>query len=506
MTYTNETYLLLSLIIPLLAGLNSAVIRYANLRDGVNVLLTIWHFSNMIKVLEIFRATNERASLSLLEISSGLHISFSIEPLGMLFALIVSFLWMVSTVYSIGYMRGNNEVHQGRFYCFFALSIFSSIGIAFAGNLMTLFVFYELLTISTYPLVTHSGTVEAKKVGRVYLGILFGTSVLLLLPAIIITWSLTGTLDFTSGGILAGKISDGMGAALLFLFIFGIGKAALMPVHKWLPSAMIAPAPVSALLHAVAVVKAGVFTIVKVIIYIFGIDYLRDLMHMNWWHGEWLLYLASFTIIAASVVALKQDSLKRMLAYSTISQLSYVILAAAILSPKSIVAAAFHIAAHALGKITLFFAAGAIYTSAHKSKISQLSGVGKRMPWTMTAFTIAAISMIGIPPTVGFISKWYLVEGVLTSEMYWIVGVIILSTLLNTAYFLIIIYKAFFESEKISTGVTITSDYGEAPILMVIALMVTSIATIVLFFHPGVILELANGIVAMNVSAPPIAE
>jgi multicomponent Na+:H+ antiporter subunit D len=492
MTHTNETYLLLCLIIPLIAAVCSAVIRYAHLRDGVNVWLSAWHFSNMLKVLAIFKAGGYATSIPLLEIFPGLRIAFSIEALGMLFGLVVSFLWMVSTIYSIGYMRGNKEAHQCRFFSFFALSIVSSIGIAFASNLMTLFVFYELLTICTYPLVTHSGTVEAKKAGRVYLAILLGTSVLLLLPAIIITWNLTGTLDFTAGGIFAGKISDEMGAALLVLFIFGIGKAALMPTHKWLPSAMVAPAPVSALLHAVAVVKAGVFTIVKVIIYIFGVDYLQHLMHINWWHGEWLLYISAFTIIAASLIALRQDSLKRMLAYSTISQLSYVILSVAILSPKSIIAAVFQIAAHALGKITLFFAAGAIYTSAHKSKISQLSGVGKRMPWTMTAFTIAAISMIGIPPTMGFISKWYLVEGVLNSEMYWVLGIVVLSTLLNIAYFLPVIFKAFCENDKSGR------EYGEAPILMIIAMVITTIATVVLFFHPGVLLDLAGGVVAVT--------
>ncbi len=212
----------------------------------------------------------------------------------------------------------------------------------------------------------------------------------------------------------------------------------------------------------------------------------------NIWHGGWLIYAASFTIITASIVALKSDNLKKRLAYSTVSQLSYVILAAAIFAPKAIAAAAFHIAAHAFGKITLFFAAGSIYTAAHKKNISQLAGIGKRMPWTMGAFAIASISMIGLPPAAGFISKWYMIDGALSQELYIVIAVLIVSTLLNAAYFLPIIYKAFFEDEKISTGITIQHQHGEAPWPIVISLVITALATLVLFFYPGVFLELAE--------------
>lgn len=491
--FTNETHILLSLLIPLFGMLCASVIRYAGVRDVVTVLISAISFANMLKILQIFRS-GEELSLTLWKFLPGLDLSFKIESLGMLFALIVSFLWIVSTIYSIGYMRGNNESNQNRFYAFFAFAIFAALGIAFSGNMITLFIFYELLTIGTFPLVTHSGTSDAKKSGRVYLGILMGTSVLFLLPAIIITYNMTGTTDFTSGGILTGNVSKTAGALLLALYMFGIGKAALMPFHRWLPAAMVAPTPVSALLHAVAVVKAGVFTVVKVIVYIFGTDYLQKLMAIDFFHGQWLVYLSGFTIIAASVVAMRQDNLKKRLAYSTISQLSYVILAVSILAPKAIIAASFHIAAHAFGKITLFFAAGSIYTSAHKTKVSQLSGVGHKMPWTMTAFAIASLSMIGVPPAVGFISKWYMVSGAFDRDMYLVIGVIIISTLLNAAYFLPIVYKAFFEKEKLTTGVTISKNYGEAPLAIVIALVITAFATIALFAYPGVFMELAEGV------------
>lgn len=490
----NELHILLCFAIPLLAVFTSAVVRFAGIRDVLTVLVSIGLLANMLKVLELFRADPSSMHIDLWQMMPGVKISFALEPLGMLFALIVSFLWIVSSIYSIGYMRGNNESGQNKFYSFFALAIFAAIGIAFSGNMLTLFLFYELLTICTYPLVTHSGTSEAKKSGRVYLGILMGTSVILLLPAVIITWKVSGTLDFTSGGILAGKVSDTLAAGLLFLYMFGIGKAALMPMHRWLPAAMVAPTPVSALLHAVAVVKAGVFTVVKVIVYIFGVDYLQSLMNLSWWHGQWLVYVSAFTIVAASVIALRQDNLKKRLAYSTVSQLSYVVMAVAVLTPKAILAAVFHIVAHAFGKITLFFAAGSIYTSAHKTKVSQLSGIGYRMPWTMAAFAIASLSMIGIPPAVGFISKWYMISGAFVIENYFVIAVILLSTLLNAGYFLPIIYKAFFEKEKVVTGVSINRNYGEAPLAIVVALIITALAVLALFVYPGVFMELAEGV------------
>ncbi|PSQ94112.1 MAG: cation:proton antiporter, partial [Proteobacteria bacterium SW_6_67_9] len=288
-------------------------------------------------------------------------LAFEVEPLGMLFALVASLLWPINSLYSIGYMRGNGEHAQTRFYICFAIALASTMGIAFAANLLTLFVFYEVLTLSTYPLVAHHEDDEARLGGRVYLGILLATSIGLLLPGIVWVWSTTGTLDFQAGGILAAHFDGWTVGVLLLLFMFGIGKAALMPIQRWLPAAMVAPTPVSALLHAVAVVKAGVFTVTKVIVYIFGLEFLQGQPSTHW-----LLYVAGFTVIAASIIAMRQDHLKRRLAYSTVSQLSYVTIAAAMLAPLTAVGAALHIAAHAFGKITLFFAAGSIHTAAHK--------------------------------------------------------------------------------------------------------------------------------------------
>lgn len=479
-----------ALLLPLgAAALIPFAHKYPNFRETITLTaaaalaFTVWSLLPMI-------LAGARPRLVVTEVLPGLRLAFAVEPLGMLFALVAGSLWFVNSVYSIGYMRANNEPRQTPFYVCFAVAITATMGIAFAENLFTLFLFYELLTISTYPLVTHKATPEAMRAGRIYLGLLIGTSMTLLLPAIIITAAVAGTLDFTPGGILDGKISAiGLGL-LLALFAFGIGKAALMPFHFWLPAAMVAPTPVSALLHAVAVVKAGVFTVLKVIVYIFGIDVLAKAGT-----GDWLAWAASATIIVASIIALRQDNLKKRLAYSTISQLSYVVLAAALFMPAAAVGAAMHIAAHAVSKITLFFAAGAIYTAAHKTEISELDGIGRQMPWTMCAFAIGALAMIGVPPTAGFLGKWFILQGAVESANWLAVTIVVTSTALNAAYFLPIVYRAFLVAPlaaAASSDATYHAEHGEAPWPMVFALMVTALATVVMFFRPGVPFALAQ--------------
>ncbi len=481
---TPEQAILASMAVPLAGALLISLAgRLPNLRETITLVTAAVLLAVVLTLLPLVMA-GERPSLVLFSLLPGLDIAFQVEPLGMLFALIASGLWIVNSLYSIGYMRGNQEANQTRFFVCFAVSIAATMGIAFSGNLFTLFIFYEVLTLSTYPLVTHHGTDKARDGGRVYIALLLSTSTVLLLPALVFIWHVAGTTDFTVGGILADKLTPGELALLLGLCVFGIGKAALMPFHRWLPAAMVAPTPVSALLHAVAVVKAGVFSVVKVMVYVFGVDTLATAGATNW-----LVAVAGFTIIAASVVALSADNLKRRLAYSTVSQLSYVTMAAALLAPLSLVGAVMHIAAHAVGKITLFFAAGAIYTAAHKTEISQLDGIGRRMPWTMGAFAIAALSMIGLPPAVGFISKWYMVSGAMASQHWLAVAVIVLSTLLNAGYFLPIVYRAFFVAPPEDPH---GHPHGEAPFPMVIALTATASVTVLLFFFPDVPLALAR--------------
>ena len=434
-----STYIALSILLPFASSILILMSgSRPNQREAVTIVTSLATFYCVLQVLPPVLA-GEMPKLSVVEELPGLHLAFAVEPLGMMFALIASFLWIVTSFYAIGYMRGHNEPNQTRFYMCFAIAISSAIAVAFSANMFSLFISYEVLTLSTYPLVTHSQTPEAKRAGRVYLGILMSTSIGLLFVGIIWTWWVAGTLDFTKGGILKGKIDDGFVVVLLFLYIYGIGKAALMPIHRWLPAAMVAPTPVSALLHAVAVVKAGVFAVLKVIIYIFGADYLRETGATIW-----LMYVAGGTILLASLVALTKDNLKARLAYSTVSQLSYIVLAGALATSMSLLGGALHIAMHAFGKITLFFCAGAIMVASHKTEISQMRGLGWRMPFTFGAFLIGALSVIGLPPLGGSWSKWYIALGAADAHQMIFIAVLMISSLLNVAYLVPVFARGFF--------------------------------------------------------------
>jgi multicomponent Na+:H+ antiporter subunit D len=471
---TPSATILAALAVPLAGSvLIAAAHRAPNVRETITLVTAAALFLLVASLLPEV-AAGGRPALVLFEVMPGLALAFEVEPLGMLFALVASLLWIVTSVYSIGYMRGNEEAHQTRYYVCFAGALASAIGIAFAGNLFTLFLFYEALTLITYPLVTHHGTEEAKRGGRVYLGVLLTTSIAFLLTVIIWTWSVAGTLDFVPGGILEGKVEGPVVGVMLALYMFGIGKAALMPFHRWLPAAMVAPAPVSALLHAVAVVKAGVFSVMKVAVYVFGIDFMSGEASTGW-----LAYVAAFTILAASIVALRQDNLKRRLAYSTVSQLSYVVLGAALANAAGVIGGSLQIAMHASAKITLFFCAGAIYTAIHKTEVSELDGMGKVMPFTFAAYTIAALSVIGLPPLGGAWSKFFLISGAVNAGTLLMVAVLIASSLLNVAYLLTPALRAFFLPAKDAKH---AGHIHEAPLACVVPLCATAAGCVLLFF------------------------
>ncbi len=457
--------------------------RRPNVREGVSLASGIVLFCVVALAAAALEA-GERIRLTLAEPLTGLPLSLDVEPLGMLFALVASGLWVVTTVYSIGYMRAHRESDQTRFYAFFAISIASTMGVAFAGNMLTLFVFYEALTLATFPLVAHAGTPEARRGARTYLGVLLGTSIGLQLLAIAGTYAVAGTLDFTPGGVIDGEVGGVAAGALLALYVFGVGKAAIMPFHRWLPAAMVAPTPVSALLHAVAVVKAGAFAILKVAAFIFGFDLLRDLAMT-----DALLWCAAFTIVAASLVAMTKDNLKARLAYSTVSQLSYIVLAALLAGQAGFLGGGLHIATHAFGKITLFFCAGAILVAAHKTEVSQLDGLGRAMPVTMTAFAIGALSIVGLPPLGGILSKWLIVEGAIEADRAVLVAVLGLSTLLNIVYLLPIPVRAFLRAppEGAAPGVR------EAPLPCLAAIAFTTLGCFALFLFSDPLIGLLEG-------------
>jgi multicomponent Na+:H+ antiporter subunit D len=475
------------------AGLVLVFRSQPNVREGATLLMggaTLYH---VWALLHYVRDHAEPLRFSIVEVVPGVELAFDVEPLGLLFALVASFLWIVTTLYAIGYMRGHHEENQTRFFFFFAISIAAALGVASSANLFTLFAFYEALTLCTFPLVTHHQTEEAKRAGRVYLGILLTTSVGFQLLAIIWTWQLAGTVEFRDGGILAGRASAGVLGAILILYVFGVGKAAVMPFHRWLPAAMVAPTPVSALLHAVAVVKAGVFTVLKVAVYVFGIDLLGTLAAT-----DWLAWAAAATIILGSLVAFTKDNLKARLAYSTVSQLSYIVLGALLANEWGIIGGGMHIAMHAFGKITLFFVAGAVMVAAHEKEISRMHGLGRTMPITFAAFFVGSLSIVGLPPAGGSWSKWFLGMGTLEAEQVGLLAVLMVSSLLSLYYLLEVPVKAFFfrppEGSHHAEGI------HEAPLPSLVALVVTAAVTVGLFLWPDLAYELMSMVVSPGVA------
>ena len=476
MSYTPELALALLLIIPMVAAVLIPVFRkMPNIREAVTLIASVVLLANVIYLVRIV-GQGARPELTLVPYAGLLDIKFVLEPLGAVFAAIASSLWIINSLFTLGYMRGNNEKNQTRFFTCVAIAIAAALGIAASGNLITLFIFYEILTLSTVPLVTHKGDAKARRGGRIYLGILMATSLGLLLPAIIGTYYFAGTTDFAVGGLFDGSIGKGAAGILLVLFAFGIGKAALMPIHPWLPNAMVAPTPVSALLHAVAVVKAGVFTMLKVVVYVFGLD-----LTASTGASTVLCWVAAFTIVMASVIALRKDNLKARLAYSTVSQLAYITLGAMLAAPAAIIGGGLQIVMHAWGKITLFMCAGAIYTAAHRTNISQLNGLGRKMPFVFAAFFIGSCSIIGLPPMGGSWPKFFLMVGALDSGKAVLMAALILSSILNVAYLLPVAIRGFMKpADNPAADAKI-----KRPLWVIAPPVITALGAFILFFFAG---------------------
>jgi multicomponent Na+:H+ antiporter subunit D len=471
---------LFAILVSLIAGFLILLTgqRSKNLRETWTILAALFKFSIVVSMIPPILKGNV-LEYTIISLAPGLLLQLRVDAFGLLFGILASTLWIATSFYSIGYMRGLNEHAQTRYFFCFAIALFATLGIAFSANLLTLFIFYETLTMATYPLVSHKETPDAIKGGRKYLTYTLTAGVVILL-AVATLYHLTGTLDFKPGGFITGNISEEM---IKFLFIalvlaFGV-KAGIMPFHEWLPTAMVAPTPVSALLHAVAVVKAGVFCVLRVILYVFGPDVLHDM-------GLWLLlaYFVSITIIVSCFFALAQDNIKRRLAFSTINNLSIIILGAALLSSSAIKGSMLHIAYHGFMKITLFFVAGAIYVKTHKQNVSELNGLGKQMPLTFGAFAIGAMGVSGIPPICGFISKWYLCLGSLEANEIFFLFIFLTSAFLDAAFFFPIVYSAFFKNP----GKDVKPHFDEASMFMVIPLTATAAISLVMGIFPNALL------------------
>ncbi len=500
MSLTDAQLLLLALATPLSAILGIVVFsRIPNVRELVTLVSAGVLFAISV-TLALRVGEGVAPQVTLVQVTQALALKFSLEPLGAVFMVLASGLWFVNSLYSIGYMRGGKEKDQTRFFIFFAIAIAATMGVAMSADLFTLFVFYEALTLSTYPLVAHKGNDIARRGARIYLTILLSASLALFLPAIILTGLISGGLDFTAGGLLPNLPSAtdqaGMGMVhlyglILVLFAFGIGKAALMPMHPWLPNAMVAPTPVSALLHAVAVVKAGVFTMLKVSVYVFGPDVMQALPA-----AKALAWVAAGSIVLASLIAMTKDNLKARLAFSTVSQLSYVTLGAMLATPAALLGGALQLLFHAFGKITLFMCAGAIYVGAKRTEISDMSGLARVMPWTFAAFAVGAASIIGLPPLAGAWPKLYLITGSWDAGMLVMIGALTVSSLLNVAYLMVIPAKA-----GLLPGSQTADEQVRAPFFAVAPAVFTALMCVVLFFLAGPIIDYLSPVFGLE-SAP----
>jgi multicomponent Na+:H+ antiporter subunit D len=481
--------LLVALLVPLLGAIGVMLKGdNENVREAISsvssillLIIVLWLSQDVFKGKTLY--------YNLFTILPNLTITLRADSMSMIFAIVASSLWTIAVFYSMGYMRSLNEHAQTRFNACFALAIFGSIGVAFSDNLFTMYLFYEIVSICTYPLVAHHQDQEGYDGGRKYLIYLTATAKGFLLPAMILIYVLTGTLDFAtdiSTGIFPPEVNKPFVIMLYVFCLFGFAKNGIMPFHHWLPGAMVAPTPVSALLHAVAVVKVGVFCTTRVMLYVFGVDTMSALNL-----GIPTAYFVGFTIIVASIIALSKDNLKARLAYSTVSQLSYIILGVALLTTDAIQGGLIHIVNHGFAKITLFFCAGAIYVTAHKKNISEMEGLGKVMPFTFGAFAIASLSMIGVPPVAGFISKWKLLVGSVEAHQMGILLLLLVSTLLNAAYFVPITYRAFFGKPPVDEPYT---GIKEAPLSMLIPILIACAFSIILGIYPNFMMHFVKAV------------
>lgn len=466
-------------LIAILAGFGAVpLILLASHRPNIRESFTI--IAAVVKAAVVLSMLPDVLSGSILEttlweIFPGVSLAFRVDSLGIIFGIVASLLWVLTSFYSIGYVRGTDEHKQTRYFASFAVCVGSTLGIAFSANLLTFFVCFEALTLATYPLVIHKETAKAKYAARKYLAYTLPAG-LALLFAIAATWHVSGQMDFVPGGFVESTMASPQTLRLIFvLFILGVGvKAGIMPLHSWLPSAMAAPTPVSALLHAVAVVKAGVFGVLRVTGYVFGPETVANLGV-----GVALAGLAALTLTVASLLAMRQTNLKRRLAYSTVGHLSYIILGAALLNTWSLQGATLHLMFHATMKITLFFCAGAIYVRTHHEDIRDMVGIGRQMPITMTAFAIASLGLAGVPGVNGFVSKWGLANGTVAADQGWMLILLVISGVLNAAYFFPIVHQAFFRANDEFRR------FGEAHPLMVLPLSITAIVSLVLGVAPN---------------------
>lgn len=454
---------------------------HRNVREGITITASVLKIILVWSLIPAALAGQE-IRLEVFSIVKGVSFALFVDPAGMVFACVASTLWILTSIYSIGYMRGHGEKNQTGYYAAFAMCLSAATGLCFAANLITFFIFFEVLTVATYPLVAHYRDEEGTKSGRKYLAYTL-ISGQIFFAGIIVVYSVAGTMDFTPGGFLTEEMLPSPWALVVFFMMIGAGivKAGVMPLHSWLPAAMVAPTPVSALLHAVAVVKAGAFCTLRVVLYVFGPALAKSCRG-----SDILAWMAVFTILVSSLIAMRKYNLKARLAFSTVGQLSYIVLGICILTPYSTAGALYHIVAHAFMKITLFMAAGAIFVTTHKKDIREMVGIGKKMPLTMGAFTVASLGIAGFPFFVGFVSKANIIMGAVSMGKPVFVATLIASALLALTYLMPVVLVAF----KKNVDNPEFAERGDAAPAMLVPLLITALISVILGIWPNALLHL----------------
>lgn len=483
-----------TILIPFVAGVLVRIIPFKKRSSKELFLETLVVLNSILVWYLILKDSGNVYTMA--NFTGGLSIAFKIDGLSKVFAGLVSFLWPFATLYAFEYMT--KEEREDTFFMFYTMTYGVTLGIAMSANILTMYFFYEFLTLITVPLVMHTLTREAILASRKYLYYSLGGAAFGFIGMIFII--INGiTSDFTYGGVFAPATWASMSNVLLIVYVFsflGFGvKAAVCPFNSWLPDAGVAPTPVTALLHAVAVVKSGAFAIMRITYYCYGVDKLR-----NTWAQKLLLCIVIFTIVYGCSRAVKETHIKRRLAYSTISNLSYILFGVLILTPAGLLGALCHLVFHAFMKISSFFCAGAIMHQTEKHYVHELDGLGKKMPIVFTIFTVSAFALMGVPGLSGFISKWYLCKAAVESQnIYAYVGIggLLISALLTAIYMLTIVVRGFFPGADFNYSSV--EKYSDPNWKMIVPLCVFTIFVVIFGIYSGPFVsffeQVANGLI-----------
>ena len=489
----NPMLIFVAVFFPILAGALIPVFKFKE-RKFREIYIEVCVIATSILVW-VLLFNQPSGSFVFARFTRDLTLGFKMDGLSMVFSGLVSFLWPLASLYAFEYMT--KEEHEDVFFMFYTMTYGVTLGIAFAQDMLTMYFFYELLTVVTVELVIHTLTREAILAARKYLYYSLGGAAFAFIGFIFLI-QYGSTLEFTMGGVLDPSLTAGRENVLLLVYVmafFGFGvKAAVCPFNSWLPTAGVAPTPVTALLHAVAVVKAGAFAIIRLTYYSFGTDFLKGT-----WAQRVTMGVVIFTIVYGCSRAVKETHLKRRLAYSTISNLSYIIFGALIMTPAGLIGALAHLVIHAIMKICSFFCAGAIIHQTEKTYVHQLDGLARRMPVIFTIFTVSALSLMGVPGMAGFISKWNLAKAAVASmdvEAYIGIGALLVSALLTAIYMMSIVIRGFFPDKDFDYETI--KEYTDPNWKMVVPLSIFAVILVIFGLHSGPLIDfltaVANGV------------